>query len=50
MIAIVAPQVFISLKTPWIWLVRLLAALALFPIVEGITALVLGWTDGYWTP
>jgi hypothetical protein len=49
MIAIVMPQIFISLRSQWTWLVRLLAALALFPIVEGLVALVLGWSDGYWT-
>jgi hypothetical protein len=49
MIAIVAPQLLISLRTPWAWLARLLAALALFPIVEGLAALVLGWSDGYWS-
>jgi len=49
MIMIVAPQVLISLRTPWAWFVRMLAALAVFPIVEGIAALVLGSLDGYWS-
>lgn len=48
MIAIVAPQLFLSLRTPWTWAVRMLAALAMFPLVEGIAALVLGTADGYW--
>lgn len=48
-IAIVAPQLFISLRTPWTWLARLLAAFAMFPIVESLAALVLGWSDGYWS-
>ena len=25
------------------------AALAMFPVVEGLAALVLGWADGYWS-
>jgi hypothetical protein len=49
MIAIMGPQLVISLRTPWTWPFRLLAALALFPIVEGAAALVLGLSDGYWT-
>lgn len=49
MIAIIAPQVLISLRTPWTWLVRALAALAMFPVMEGLAALVLGLRDGYWS-
>jgi hypothetical protein len=49
MIAIVAPQLLISLCAPWKWPVRALAALAMFPVVEGLAALVLGWADGYWS-
>ncbi len=49
MFAIVAPQFFLAVKTSWAWPVRLIAALAMFPIVEGLAALVLGWSDGYWS-
>jgi len=49
MIAIVVPQLFLALRTPWTWLVRALAALAMFPVMEGLAALVLGWSDGYWS-
>jgi hypothetical protein len=49
MIAIIAPQLFITLRT-WTWPVRALAALAMFPLVEGSAALLLGWADKYWTP
>ena len=49
MIAIVAPQFFLAVKTSWGWPVRLLAALAMFPLVEGLAALVLGWSNGYWS-
>jgi hypothetical protein len=49
MIAIAVPQVVITLRMRWTWIVRLLAALALFPLVEGFVALVLGSMDGYWT-
>jgi hypothetical protein len=48
MIAIVAPQVFLSLRPQWAWPVRLLAALAMFPLVESLAALVLGLSGGYW--
>ena len=47
-VAIAVPQVLVSLR-PWPWLVRLLAALALFPLVEGLAAFVFGFTYGYWT-
>ena len=47
--AIVAPQLFLSLRSRWAWLVRMLAALAMFPLVEGLAALVLGTADGYWS-
>jgi len=50
MFAIIVPQILVSFKTPWTWLLRTLAALALFPLVEGAAALVLGWSDGYWNP
>jgi hypothetical protein len=49
MLAIAAPQILISVRAPWTWPVRLLAALALFPIVEGLAGLAFGWADGYWT-
>jgi len=49
MTAIAAPQLLISLHMRWTWLVRLLAALAVFPVVQGLIALVFGWVDGYWT-
>ena len=48
MIAIIAPQLFLSLRMRGAWPVRLLAALAMFPLVEGFAALVLGLSDGYW--
>ena len=49
MIAIVAPQFFLAVKTPWTWPVRLSASFAMFPVVEGLAALVLGSWDGYWS-
>ena len=49
MFAILVPQFLVSLRTPWSLPVRLLAALALFPIVEGLAAFAFGWADGYWT-
>ena len=49
MAAIIAPQVLISVKAPWTWPLRMLAALAMFPIAEGLSALVLGLHDGYWS-
>jgi hypothetical protein len=49
MIAIIIPQLFISLRTPWTWPVRLLTTLAMFPLVESLAALVLGTADGYWS-
>lgn len=48
MISIVAPQLLISSRTSWPWPVRLLAALAVFPIVEGLIAFALGLADRYW--
>jgi hypothetical protein len=48
MAAIWAPQLWISLRAPWAWLVRMTFALAMFPIVEGVAALILGSSDGYW--
>ena len=50
MIAILVPQLVIALRSPWPWLLRALAALAMFPLMEGLAALVLGWSDGYWNP
>jgi len=50
MIAIIAPQIFLSLRSQWSWPLRLVTALAMFPLVEGAAALVLGWADGYWNP
>jgi hypothetical protein len=50
MIAIIVPQLLVSLRAPWAWPVRLAATLALFPLVEGVAALALGWSDGYWSP
>jgi len=49
MIAIAAPQLLISLRAPWAWIARALAALAMFPIVEGLAALILGSSGGYWS-
>jgi hypothetical protein len=48
MAAIILPQLFLTLRA-WAWPVRVLAALAMFPLVEGAAALVLGSFDGYWT-
>ena len=48
MIAIILPQLFLTLRTPWTWPLRTLAALAMFPLMEGLSALVLGLFDGYW--
>jgi hypothetical protein len=48
MIAIIAPQVLITLRA-WSWPIRALTALAMFPLVEGCSALVLGLFDGYWS-
>ena len=48
MLAIWTPQLLISLRAPWGWLARLTASLAVFPIMEGLAALILGWSDGYW--
>lgn len=47
--AILVPQLLVSLRMTWTWLFRTMAALALFPFVEGLAALVLGLWDGYWT-
>jgi hypothetical protein len=49
MAAIIVPQVFVTLKAAWSWPVRLLAMLAIFPAAEGISALILGLWDGYWS-
>ncbi len=49
LIAIMVPQFLVSLRTPWTWIFRMLAAFALFPVVEGLAALVLRLWDGYWT-
>jgi hypothetical protein len=48
MIAIIAPQIYLTLRS-WTWPLRALAALAMFPLAEGLAALVLGWSDGYWS-
>jgi hypothetical protein len=48
MVLIIAPQIYLTFRQ-WTWPVRALAALAMFPAVEGLTALVLGWRDGYWS-
>jgi hypothetical protein len=47
MIAIAVPQVFLSMR-PWSWPIRLAAAIAMFPVMETLAALVLGWSDKYW--
>jgi hypothetical protein len=49
MIAILVPQLFLTQRT-WPWIPRALAALAMFPLMEGLAALILGWSDGYWNP
>jgi hypothetical protein len=49
MVAIWVPQLLISTRLTWTWPLRLSAALAVFPVMEGLAALVLGWADGYWT-
>lgn len=48
MIAIIVPQLYLTLRK-WTWPLRALATLAMFPVVEGLAALVLGWSDGYWS-
>jgi len=48
MMAIIVPQLYLTLRT-WTWPLRALAALAMFPLAEGLAALVLGWRDGYWS-
>jgi hypothetical protein len=48
MIAIMVPQLLVSLR-PWSWISRTLAALALFPVVEGLAGMVMGLVDGYWS-
>ncbi len=48
LIAMIVPQLLVSIGTPWRWAVRALAALALFPLIEGLAALAFGWSDGYW--
>jgi hypothetical protein len=50
MTAIIVPQIFLTLRMPWSWFVRAAAVLAMFPLMEGIAALVIGWSDGYWNP
>ncbi len=49
MLAIWIPQLLISTRTVWTWPVRAFAALAVFPVMEGLAAMVLGWADGYWS-
>jgi hypothetical protein len=49
MVLIGASQLAVSVLPGWSWLVRTLAASALFPVVGGIVALVFGWDVGYWT-
>ncbi len=48
MLAIILPQIFLT-RLPWNWAARAIAALAMFPLMEGIAALILGWSDQYWT-
>ena len=32
----------------WSWMMRLLAAIAAFPIVGAVAAVISGWMSGYW--
>jgi hypothetical protein len=48
MIAIIVPQIYLTLRQ-WTWPVRTMAGLATFPLVEGVAAMILGWSDGYWS-
>lgn len=50
MTAIWIPQAIVCLRLSWTWPARFLTALVLFPVVEGIAALIFGRFDGYWTP
>jgi len=43
-----APQLAVSLRAHWNWPVRTLVAIALFPAIGLLVALVMGWMDGYW--
>lgn len=49
MLAIVVPQLILTIRVPWSWGVRLFAMLAIFPVAEGLAALALGLRDGYWS-
>jgi hypothetical protein len=48
MVAMIVPQLLVSIGTPWGWVVRTLTALAMFPAIESLAALAFGWSDGYW--
>jgi hypothetical protein len=46
---IVAPQVFVALRpAQWTRWRRFSLTLALFPLIGGLQALVIGWMTGYW--
>lgn len=49
MLAIWVPQFFISTRLSWTWPMRFGASLAVFPVMELVAALVLGYADKYWT-
>lgn len=46
--SIVATQAFAAFKLPIGWPARLVAALAAFPLIGTIEALIIGWAKGYW--
>ena len=48
MLAIWVPQFFISTRLSWNWPMRFGASLAVFPVMELVAALVLGYADKYW--
>ena len=49
MLAIWVPQLLICTRLSWSWPIRAGASLAVFPVMETIAALVLGYADKYWT-
>ena len=48
MVVLSLPQLAVSVFAPWGRTVRMATAVALFPLVGLLFALVSGWYDGYW--